>query len=65
MFRLPVPMIFWEVPLQSILSLCPALKHLSLHQSHHHLTRANRREIHARFWHAFKTCANLSSLTLD
>ena len=53
-----------HLPLQSILSMCPALKHLSLH-SWPWLSHLAQVEVHARLWHTFKTCAKLVSLKCD
>ena len=49
---------------QSILSMCPALTHLSLH-SHTYISLAARLEVHAQLWPAFKICAKLVSLTVN
>ena len=51
-----------HLPLQSILSMCPAVKHVCLrgHRKVYH----DPPEDYARLWHAFKTCAKLASLTL-
>ena len=62
--HLPLHMNNLHLPLQSILSMCPALKHLSLH-SWPKLQVAAKPEVHARLWHAFKSCAKLASLTCD
>ena len=48
---------------QSILGMCPALKHLHLHSASC-VTVADRLEFHADLWHAFKSCAKLASLTI-
>ena len=53
---------YLHLPLQSILSMCPAVKHLSLH-GWPKLQVAAKPEVHARLWHAFKSCAKLASLT--
>ena len=50
--------------LQSILSKCPAVKHLTLH-SWFGLSPAAQTELHTCLWHAFKRCAKLVSLTFD
>ena len=59
----PLPLRDLHLPLGSILSICPALKHLSLH-TYNSVSRAEKLHVHARFWHAFKSCANLISLTM-
>ena len=51
-----------HVPLQSIMSMFPALKHLSLH-SDPALQVAEQPDIHTRLWHPFRSCAKLTSLT--
>lgn len=53
-----------HLPLQSMLSVCPALKHLSLH-SWPGLSYTAQVEVHACLCHAFKNCAKLVSLTCD
>ena len=50
--------------LQSILSMCPALKHLTLH-CRPGLSPTAQTELHTRLWHAFKNCAKLVSLKFD
>ena len=54
-----------HLPLESILSMCPAVKHVCLrgHRAPNHTKYPP--EIYARLWHAFKTCAKLVSLTLE
>ena len=49
--------------LQSIMSMCPALKHLSLY-SLHPVPLAEKAHIQANFWAAFKSCAKLDSLKI-
>ena len=62
---LPLAMSDLTLPLQSIVSMCPALRPLSLHSSYPSVPEAIRHEVHARFWHAFKRCVELVSLTID
>ena len=61
---LPLPMSDFCLPLQSILSMCPALKHVYLH-SFEEVSLTSRLEVRVRFWHAFKSCAKLVSLTIN
>ena len=53
-----------HLPLQRILSRCPALKHLSLHADDPPLSRAQRSEVYARLSHAFQN-AKLVSLVCE
>ena len=61
--HIPIDMNNPHLPLHSILSMCPALKHLSLRSSPS-LPFLARAEVHARLWHAFKSCAKLVSLKI-
>ena len=61
---LPLHMNDSHLPLVSILSMCPALKHLSL-LGYPSLRAAERPGIHTRLWHAFKSCAKLTSLQIE
>ena len=60
---LPLDMHDLHMPFRSILSMFPALKHLTL-ISDPPLSRAARPDIHAHLWHAFKTCVSAPGLTL-
>ena len=46
---LPLGMSDWTLSLQSIVSMCPALKHLSLRGSNPSVPEASRLVMHARF----------------
>ena len=50
--------------LQSILGMCPALKHLYLHSASK-LPLADRLAVQEHFWHAFQLCAKLVLLKID
>ena len=54
-----------HLPLQSIVSMCPAVKHLCLRDRVALDCNKHPPEMYARLWHAFKSCAKLASLTLE
>ena len=59
---LDVPLSDSLLTLQCMLGMCPALKHLHLEGAA--VSLANRIEVQAHFWHAFKSCAKLVSLRI-
>ena len=53
-----------HLPLQSILSMCPAVKHLCVRGFSKLYYEKHCPEVYARLWHAFKCCAKLASFTI-
>ena len=63
MIDLPLHMADSHLPLLSILSMCPALMHLTLH-GYPKVEMAEQPDIYTCLWHAVISCAKLTSLKI-